>query len=75
MQMFQPTKCSSSLFCGPGLGTRGTGCLVVRFGCCVQNRQMEKLHALKNLVPLKMTYHDQADGKAKYLEVQVKNMK
>jgi hypothetical protein len=36
---------------------------------------MEKLHALKNLVPLKMTYHDQADGKAKYLEVQVKNMK
>ena len=65
------TKYSSSMFCGPGEGTGGTGCPVVRFGCCIQNRQMKKL----DQVPLKMSYHGQAEGKVKDLEVQVKDLK
>ena len=80
------TKCSSSMFCGPGLGSGGTGCPVVGFGrpgfqgfgSCVQNRQMNKLHALKNQVPIKMAHQYQAKAKVDKnndLEVHIKDPK
>ena len=58
---------------GVGVGTGGTGCLVLRLGYCVQNSLMKKFHALKNQVPLKISYQDQAE--AKNLEVQGKDLK